>query len=159
MTNEEGKPVTRAEVEAIVLYGVLALVAGGAAGIYIPYFMGKPTGVDALATYVFAVLAPIFADMLLYEAYWKKLTKVLKLRLGLAGSVAGILAICSLLAQQKAWAIPVGFGAMLLVLPIWFFLAVYSGRFRPEEFVPPPKGSIGGEEVDSGDLAGEGLPS
>lgn len=160
MNNEEGKPVSRAELEAIAYYGGVALLFGGAAGVYFPFFMGRVPGVDALATYVFAVLAPIGADLLLYEAYWKKLSKVLKLRMGFAGAAAGILAIISLLGEHKDWGIPLGASAMLLVIPIWFYQAVYSGRFRPEPpSGPPPKGSIGGQELKTENLGGEGLPS
>lgn len=158
MKNEEGKPITLAELEAIAYYGGIALFIGGAAGVYIPLFMGKTAGVDSLATYVFAVLAPIGADLLLYEPYWKKLSKALKLRLGFAGAVAGILAIVSLLGEHKDWGIPLGIFAMLLVVPIWFSQAVYSGRFRPEPpSEPPAKGSLGGEQVNTEILGGEGL--
>lgn len=158
MKNEEGKSVSRAEAEAIALYGGVALLVGGAAGVYVPFFMGKAPGVDALATYVFAVLAPIGADLLLYEPYWKRVSKVLKLRLGFFGSLAAILAIAALLGEHKDWGMLVGAVAMILVLPIWFYQAVYSGRFRPEP-TAPPKGPIGGESVSTEDLGGEGLPS
>lgn len=160
MKNEEGNPVTRAEVEAAILYGFIALLAGGAAGLYIPFFMGKAPGVDGLATYVLAVLAPFFADSMLSESYWKKLTKVLRLRLGLATVVAAVLAVIALLGASKQWGIPLGALAMFLVLPIWFFQAVYSGRFRPEPSAPT-RGAIGGgdEDVHVENLGGEGLPS
>lgn len=159
MKNEEGKEVTRAELEAIFYYGGVALLLGGAAGIYIPFFMGKSAGVDAYATYVFAILAPVWVDALLYEPYWKKLNKVVKLRIGLLCAMSGIMAIIALLGEQKEWGIPLGLSAMALVLLIWFFLALYSGRFRPEPpSGRPPMGPLGGAEPSTDKLDGEGLP-
>lgn len=160
MKDADGNVVTKVEIEAIAYYGGLALILGGMAGLYIPYVMKKEVGVEAFSTYVFAVLAPIAADFLLGESYWQKLSKVIKLRMGFAGGAVGIAAIIALLGDHDGWGIPLGAFAMFSVVPIWFAQALYSGRFRPEPpSAPPPKGSLGGEVVNTTNLGGDGLPS
>lgn len=160
MKDANGNVVTTVEIESIVYYGGLALLVGGMAGLYIPYVMKKSVGVEAFSTYVFAVLAPFAADVFLGEAYWQKLSKVIKLRMGFAGGMVGIAAIIALLGDHDGWGIPLGVIAMFSVFPIWFAQALYSGRFRPEPpSGPPPKGSLGGEVVNTAHLGGEGLPS
>lgn len=158
MRDADGKVITWAEFEAIVYYAGLALLLGGMAGLYIPVAMKKQIGVEAFSTYVFAVLAPIAADFLLGEPYWKKLTKVTKLRMGFAGGAVGIAAIVALLGENDGWGSPLGIFAMFMVVPIWFFHAVFSERFRPEPVGPTEqKGSLGGDQVDPSKLGGKGL--
>ena len=158
MKDADGNLISRAEIEAIVYYCGIALVVGGMAGLYIPVVMKKGIGVEAYSTYVFAVLAPMVADFLLGEPYWKKLTKVTKLRMGFAGAVVGISAIIALFGEHDRWGTPLGILAMLMVVPVWFFQAVFSERFRPEPVTPAEqKGSIGGDEIDPSKLGGKGL--
>ena len=158
MKDADGNVISKAEIEAVLYYGGLALLLGGMAGMYIPVAMKKQVGVEAFSTYVFAVLAPIAADFLLGEPYWKKLTKVTKLRMGFAGGAIGIAAIVALLGEKDGWGIHLGIVAMFLVVPLWFFQAIYSERFRPEPASPAEqKGSLGGDQVDRSKLGGEGL--
>lgn len=50
----------RKAIEAIVWYGVFAVVIGGGAGVWLPLIIpGKSLASDGLATYVFAILAPL----------------------------------------------------------------------------------------------------
>lgn len=158
MNDQNGKPVTKAEVEAILWYGMVAVIVGGGAGIYLPVLMGKGVGTDALATYIFAMLAPFWVDALLYEEYWKKLSKVKKLRIGVGCALSAALALASLLGEHKGWGMPSAVVGAVLVLVVWFFLALYSGRFAPEPTIPPT-GSIGGQEPSTSSLSGGGLPS
>jgi len=157
MNDQNGKPVTRAEVETILLYGLVAVVLGGGAGIYLPTLMGKGIGTDALATYVFAMLAPFWVDALLYEEYWKKLSKRKKMRIGVGCALSAAFAIASLLGEHKGWGMPSAVVSTVLVLTVWFFLALYSGRFAPEPTIPPT-GSIGGQTPSTSGLSGGGLP-
>ena len=158
MKDADGNVISRAEIEAIAYYAGLALLLGGMAGLYIPVAMKKQIGVEAFSTYVFAVLAPMAADFLLGEPYWKKLTKVTKLRMGFAGGAVGISAIIALLGEHDGWGTPLGIVAMFLVVPVWFFQAVFSERFRPEPVTPAEqKGSLGGDQVDPSRLSGKGL--
>ncbi len=157
MNNQNGKLVTSAEVEAILWYGLVAVVLGGGAGIYLPMLMGKGIGADALATYIFAMLAPFWVDALLYEEYWTKLSKVIKLRIGLGCALSAAFALASLIGENKTWGMGSAVVGTLLVLVVWFFLALYSGRFAPEP-TTPPTGSIGGQEPSTSTLSGGGLP-
>lgn len=160
MQDQNGQPIAPEEIQAILFYGAGALLLGGGAGIYIPMILGKGVAVDALATYVFAILAPAFLDALLFEDYWKNLAKVKRMRFGSLCTLAAFLAGVSLLREHELWAMVAAWFSTLLVLLIWFLLSLYSRRFRPEPpSVPPPKGSLGGEVVNTDSLGGEGLPS
>lgn len=66
------KSPSRAEIETILTYGLIAVVVGGGAGVYLPLTMGKNLSSDALSTYIFAMLAPFWVDTLLHEPYWKR---------------------------------------------------------------------------------------
>lgn len=146
----------RAEIETILIYGLIAAVVGGGAGVYLPLTMGKDLSADALSTYIFAMLAPFWVDALLHEAYWKKLSKVVRMRIGLGCASAAILAIIALIRDGKSWDLTLGGLGTLLVLVVWFFLALYSGRFAPD--VPiSTKEPIGGPKPKPDDLNGEGL--
>lgn len=143
------------EVASILLYGAAALVIGGGAGIYIPIVMGKEAGVDAFATYAFAILAPAFLDAL-FEPYWRELKLIQQMTIGFLCVTAAALAGISLLRAHE-WSMVVALIATALVLVIWFIMSLASGRFRRSD--PTPKGSIGGADLDTADLGGEGLPS
>lgn len=146
----------RAEIETILTYGLIAVVVGGGAGVYLPLAMGKNLSSDALSTYIFAMLAPFWVDALLHEPYWRKLTKVIRMRIGLGCATAAILAVIALIRDGKSWDLTMGGLGTLLVLVVWFFLALYSGRFAPDEIILPT-GSLGGTEVASSHLNGGGL--
>lgn len=147
----------RAEIETILTYGLIAVVVGGGAGVYLPLAMGKNLSSDALSTYIFAMLAPFWVDALLHEPYWKKLTKVIRMRIGLGCASAAILAIIALIRDGKSWDLTLGGLGTLLVLVVWFFLALYSGRFAPDEPIST-KEPIGGPKAKPADLSGGGLP-
>lgn len=144
------------EVLSILLYGAGALVIGGGAGIYLPVVMGKAAGVDALATYAFAILAPAVLDAL-FEPYWRDLKVVQQMLIGFLCFAAAALAGVSLLREQDSWAMNAALLATGVVLLIWFIMSLISGRFRRSQ--PPPKGSIGGQNITTSNLGGEGIPS
>jgi len=160
MQDQNGQPIAPEEIQAILLYGAGALLLGGGAGIYIPMILGKGVAVDSLATYVFAILTPAFLDVLLFEDYWKKIPKVKRMLFGSLCTLAGALALVALLGARESWAMVAAWISTLLVLLIWFLLSLHTRRFRPDPpSEPPPKGSLGGEVVKTGNLGGAGLPS
>lgn len=147
----------RSAIEAIVWYGVFAVVIGGGAGVWLPLLIpGKSLASDGLATYVFAILAPLLADAVLHEAYWKKLSKIVRMRLIALCGLAGALAIVALVRDGKSWDWTTGLLGMAVSLVVWFFISLYSERFEPEETIPPT-GSLGGSDVSPANLSGGGL--
>lgn len=142
------------EVISILLYGSVALVIGGGAGIYVPMFQGKEPGVDLFATYVFAILAPAFLDAL-FETYWRDFRLIQKMALGFIGAFAAALAGVALLSEHHPWSMKAALIASGLVLVVWFAMTLASGRFRGSH--PPPKGSIGGADPTAANLSGAGL--
>lgn len=147
----------RNAIEAIVWYGVFAVVIGGGAGVWLPLLIpGKNLAPDGLATYVFAVLAPLLADAVLHEAYWKKLSIIIRMRLIALCGLAGALAIVALVRDGKSWDWTTGLLGMAVSLVVWFFISLYSGRFEPEE-TAPPTGAQGGSTVSPANLSGGGL--
>lgn len=147
----------KSTVEAIVWYGVFAVLIGGGAGVWLPLFIpGKSLASDGLATYVFAILAPLLADAVLHENYWKKLPKTVRMRLIALCGFAGALAIVALVRDGKSWDWTTGLLAMAISLVVWFFISLYSGRFEPDEALPST-GSLGGSDVSPTNLNGGGL--
>ncbi|NTV15725.1 MAG: hypothetical protein HGA96_17640 [Desulfobulbaceae bacterium] len=143
--------------EAICWYGAFAVVLGGGAGVWLPLIIpGKTLASDGLATYVFAILAPLLADAVLHEPYWKKLSKIIKMRLVALCGLAAALAIAALLRGGQSWDWTAGLLGMAVSLVVWFFISLYSGRFEPDETIPTT-GSLGGTEVTPAHLNGGGL--
>lgn len=143
--------------EAILWYGVFAVVIGGGAGVWLPLlFPGKHLAADGLATYIFAILAPLMADAVLHEPYWKKLSKIIRMRLLVLCGVAAALAITALVRDGKSWDWTTGLFGVVVSLIVWYWISIFSGRFDPEE-PTPPKGSLGGAEVSPINLKGGGL--
>lgn len=144
-------------IEAIAWYGVFAVVIGGGAGVWLPLIIpGKNLASDGLATYVFAILAPLLADAVLHEPYWKKLSKIIRMRLVALCGLAAALAFAALVRDGKSWDWTTGLLGMAVALVVWFFISLYSGRFEPDE-TTPPTGSLGGSEVTPAHLGGGGL--
>ncbi|MDZ4252407.1 MAG: hypothetical protein U1A72_07510 [Sulfuritalea sp.] len=158
MDDQQDNKTSREEFEAIFTYGFVAVVVGGGAGVYLPLLMGKELSSDSLATYIFAVLAPFWVDALLHESYWNELSKAIRMRIGLGCAFAALLGVVALIRDGKSWNLTSGLFGSLIVLVLWFFLARYSGRFRPEP-PRPPKGSLGGNELSPARLDGGGLPT
>ena len=147
----------RSAIEAIIWYGVFAVVIGGGAGVWLPLLIpGKNLASDSLATYVFAILAPLLADAVLHEPYWKKLSKIIRMRLIALCGLAGALAIIALVRDGKSWDWTTGMLGMVASLVVWFFISLYSERFEPEE-TAPPTGAQGGSNVSPANLSGGGL--
>lgn len=147
----------RSTIEAIIWYGVFAVVIGGGAGVWLPLLIpGKNLAPDGLATYIFAILAPLLADAVLHEPYWKKLSKTIRMRLIAFCGLAGALAIAALLRDGKSWDWTAGLLGVAVSLVIWFFISLYSERFEPDETVPPT-GAQGGSIVSPANLSGGGL--
>lgn len=147
----------RSAIEAIVWYGLFAVVIGGGAGVWLSLLIpGKSLASDGLATYVFAILAPLLADAVLHEPYWKKLSKIVRMRLVALCGIAGALAVVALVRDGQSWDWTTGLLGMALSLVVWFFISLYSGRFEPDETIPPT-GPMGGSEVSPDHLSGGGL--
>lgn len=100
---KQQREITRAEIETILSTGLIAIIIGGGAGVYFPLVMGKAISADSLATYVLAVLAPFWVDMLLPEAYWSNLLKKTRMKVGVGCAVAAVLATSALLRDGKSW--------------------------------------------------------
>lgn len=157
MTINDENSKKRGAIEAILWYGVFAVVIGGGAGVWLPLLIpGKNLASDGLATYIFAILAPLLADAVLHEPYWKKLSKIIRMRLIALCGLAGALAVTSLVRDGKSWDWTTGLAGMAVSLVIWFFISLYSGRFDPDE-TTPPTGSLGASEVSPANLGGGGL--
>ena len=147
----------RSTIEAIIWYGVFAVVIGGGAGVWLPLLIpGKHLASDGLATYIFAILAPLLADAVLHEPYWKKLSKIIRMRLIALCGFAAALAITALVRDGQPWDWATGLLGMVMSLIVWFFISLYSGRFEPEDTIPPT-GSLGGSDISPANLAGGGL--
>lgn len=147
----------KSSIEAIAWYGLFAVVIGGGAGVWLPLLIpGKTLASDGLATYIFAILAPLLADAVLHEPYWKKLSKIIRMRLIALCGIAGALAIVALVRDGKPGDWTTGLLGMVASLVVWFFISLYSGRFEPDEAIPPT-GSLGGSDVSPANLGGGGL--
>jgi hypothetical protein len=152
---EQKRNVTWVEIKTILLTGLIAVLIGGGAGVYFPLVMGKSISADSVATYVFAVLAPFWIDVLLPEQYWSKLSKSTHMQVGFGCVIAGLFAIFALLRDGKTGDITLAVLATVIVLVVWFWLAVLSERYKPEvQTQPKPPG---GPNPSPEDLAGGGL--
>lgn len=147
----------RAAFSTAIAYMFTALVLGGGAGIWLPAAMpDKHVGIDALTTFVMAILAPIFADLLLdYEVYGRKLTKLWRMTFVFVTGLTGVLSIVGLLRENAPYGWDCAKGAVVLSLVVWLFLALKTDRFLP---TGDNLGSIGGDRAREEALAGGGLP-
>lgn len=144
-------------VEAILWYGFFAVGIGGGAGVWLPLLIpGKSLAPDGIATYVFAILAPLLADAVLHEPYWKELSKTIRMRLIALCGFSGALALVALIRDGKSGSWYSGLLGAAVSLIAWFFITLYSKRFEPEE-IAISKGSLGGAQVSSSNLSGGGL--
>ncbi|MBI5626688.1 MAG: hypothetical protein HY935_05740 [Nitrosomonadales bacterium] len=150
------REITRSEIETIFSTGFIAVLIGGGAGVYFPLVMGKTISADSLATYVLAVLAPFWIDMLLPEPYWPKLSKKTRMLVGVGCAIAAVLAMSALLRDGKAWDMTLAALGTVFVLVVWFFLAVLSERYIPE-LPMNSKAPLGGEKISPDTLEGGGL--
>lgn len=148
----------KATREAILYYGVFAVVLGGGAGVWLPLLIpGKQLAPDGLASYVFAILAPLLADAILHhEPYWKSLSKTKKMKLAAGCGLAGALALAALVRDGKDWDWTTGFLGVVVSLVVWYSISYLSGRFAPDD-PTPPQGAQGGASVTPGQLEGGGL--
>jgi hypothetical protein len=148
---------SRETVVTALYYGFVALLVGGGAGVWLPLLIpDKHVGVDALATYIFAILAPVIADGLMFDESWKKLSKRGRMRLLSLAGVAGALAVVAVVRDGKSWDWTTAVAGTVLALIAWALISIYSGRFEPD---PPaqPAGSIGATKVNPDKLPGGGL--
>ena len=152
---EKTREISRAEIETILSTGLIAILIGGGAGVYFPLVMGKPMSADSIATYVLAVLAPFWVDMLLPEPYWPKLLKRTRMWVGVGCALAAVLAMSALLRDGKSWDMTLAVLGTVIVLVVWFWLAVLSGRYKPEEPIQPKP--PGGVHPSPEGLTGSGL--
>ena len=113
-------------IEAILWYGAFAVVIGGGAGVWLPLLIpGKTLASDSVATYIFAILAPLLADAVLHEPYWKKLSKIIRMRLIAVCGLAGALAVTALVRDGKSYDWTTGLIGVVLSLVVWFFISLY----------------------------------
>lgn len=143
--------------EAILWYGLFAVVIGGGAGVWLPLLIpGKSLAPDGLATYIFAVLAPLLADAVLHEPYWKDLSKAVRMKIVGSCGIAGSLALIALLRDGKPGDWSAGLVGAIVALVVWYFIAKFSHRFETEP-AAIPTGSFGGPDISPTKLSGDGL--
>lgn len=148
---------TKSTTEAILWYGLFAVVIGGGAGVWLPLLIpGKSLAPDGLATYIFAVLAPLLADAVLHEPYWKDLSKAVRMKIVGSCGIAGALALIALVRGGQTGDWTAGLVGAVVALVVWFFIAKFSHRFEPDTGTNPT-GSFGGPNVSSTKLSGSGL--
>lgn len=155
---QEGETLKKqSATEAILWYGLFAVVIGGGAGVWLPLLIpGKSLAPDGLATYVFAVLAPLLADAVLHEPYWKDLSKAVRMKIIGSCGIAGALALVALLRDGQSGDWTSGFVGAIVALVVWYFIAKFSHRFEAEP-AAIPTGSFGGSDVSQTKLSGGGL--
>lgn len=141
-----------------IIYAFGVLVLGGGAGIWLPAAMpSKSVGIDALTTFVMAMLAPICVDLMLdMEVYGRKFSKIWRVTLVVICILAGVLGIIALVREKEPGAWTIGVLAVILSLVTWIIIAFKSERFLPDG---SNTGSIGGGISPPDDLPGEGLPA
>lgn len=141
-----------------LIYAFGVLVLGGGAGIWLPAVIpSKTVGIDALTTFVMAILAPICVDLMLdLDVYGRKLSKLWRVSLVVACFLAGALAIIALVREKAPGEWFSGIAAVILSLVIWVILALKSERFLPDG---SNTGSIGGAAPRPDALTGGGLPA
>lgn len=140
-----------------ICYLVAVLIVGGGAGIWLPAFMpGKTVSVDAVTTFVMAILTPICVDLLLdFEVYGKNLSKLWRMGFAAASIIAGCLAIIGLVREAAPHGWTVSAIAVVIALVTWLVLVLKCERFMPTGM---PTGSIGGGSPNAATLGGGGLP-
>lgn len=139
------------------LYFFSVMILGGAAGIWIPILSGHGSvGPDAFATYVFAVLAPIIADLLLQTADENKTTLSIRSFVLFGTAFAYSISIISLIRQDE-FALPFGIYAFLFSLIVCAVVLIQQERFAKKD----NNGAynfIGGASASICAVAGDGLP-
>lgn len=138
-----------------VSYLAVTLVFGGAAGIWVPYLMSQEIRVDAISTYVFAVLAPLFADFfLMSSAFMRRISQDLRIFVFLLSSIAGTCALAGLLLKQSENNWYVSWTGLALAVLVWIIVMSRSDKFKSDD----PAAPVGGERALVEGLAGTGLP-
>lgn len=136
-----------------ILHLIVAMILGGAAGIWVPVLaMGKPIGADAIAAYVFAVLAPLIADLLIdADALVKKLNRESRIFVLFCCVFASCLALIALLRGDDGWY--AGISGSAVAIFVWMVVMGKTDRFRSDN----PSNPIGGESAAASNLSGSGL--
>ena len=136
-------------------YAFFVMIIGGGAGIWLPAVMpGKSVGIDALTTFVMAVLAPVFADLLLDDTCYQKLSKDARMSFAGACILGGAFALIGLVREQISWGWESAWVAVVISLGTWITLSIVSGKFLS---APATKAAIGGEVATTNNLKGSGL--
>ncbi|MDD5703539.1 MAG: hypothetical protein PHU23_16010 [Dehalococcoidales bacterium] len=114
------------------LYFLTVMILGGAAGIWVPFLSehGK-VGFDAFSSYVFAVLSPIIADLLLKPAEDGKQNFLLRGFVLFFSAIAYSLAIITLIRNDE-WAWFSGVYAFFLSIVIYIVIIKADKRFSAD---------------------------
>ncbi|KLU22987.1 hypothetical protein EOS_27355 [Caballeronia mineralivorans PML1(12)] len=137
-----------------VCYLIVALLLGGGMGAWFPPILGHSIGSDALGTYVFAVLSPLFADMLLdSEALLRTVSKDMRIVLLMISTIAGVLALVALVRDGGIVAWTCGAGGVVVSLFVWVLAMGKTGRFKTED----PQSVLGGATPSTQNVNGSGL--
>jgi len=157
LTSKKGESPSCTAFWTALIYAFGVLILGGGAGIWLPAVIPtKSVGIDALTTFVMAILAPICVDLMLdLDVYGSKLSKLWRVSLVVGCIFTGALAIIALLREKAEGEWPAGVIAVILSLVIWIILAMKSERFLPDG---SNTGSIGGKPTTT-NLPGAGLPA
>lgn len=137
-----------------VCYLIVALVLGGGMGAWFPPILGHSVGSDALGTYVFAVLSPLFADMLLdSDALLRTVSKDMRIVLLTVSAIASVMALVALVRDSDGLAWTCGAGGVVVSLFAWVLAMGKTGRFKTED----AQGLIGGATPSAQNVNGSGL--
>lgn len=155
VSHNETRLITGAERWTVLCYGLLVFVIAGGLGVYFPLFDDRPISAEGLATYAMASLAPLFADIFVGENYWKELSKLARLKIGLISAFGALFSFGALKRLDKPCAIEFAAIGTLLVLYLLYRISILSGKFEPEI---PPRTEDGGPKESIAKPGGAGLP-
>ncbi|MFL9709343.1 hypothetical protein [Methylobacillus sp. Pita1] len=154
-------------------YFLTVMFVGGGAGIWIPMASSSSElNTDALSTYVFAVLAPIIADIVLRPKAGKsrnqesnqkiiedKFTNPLRSCILFFCAIAYAFAFVPMICNNDALSWLLSFYALFLALLVWVVDIMHKEKFV--DFSMSIRDSTGGDEenLDQSNIAGQGLTS
>ncbi len=154
MSRTEKRKVSGNERKTVLLYFAIALFAIGGIGVYFPLVMEKPISSESLSTYALAMLSPFVADIFLPEDYWKRITRLQRMKVCAMGVFGAMFALIALFRNEKPYAMGWAILGTLVILYLTYRVCILSGRFQPEN---PPMTEDGGANPQANKLTGGGL--
>lgn len=154
MSNYETRAITNAERMTVIFYGLIVFGIGGGIGVYFPLFMDRPVSAESLATYAIAALAPLVADIFIPENYWKSMSMLGRMKLGLISSLGALCALGALFRNEKSYDMTFATAGTIFILYLLYRICILSAKFQPET---PPKTEDGGSKPNVAKLEGGGL--